>query len=115
MCAYRNCWAEARASKKGDGTAMVISFLQKDVAAAKARMLVLQTGVHAAMRESSVNRIFPFRTCAIVCWHVCVPLCAEKESRGHKPGYYFVCDSRCAGMHVSAHSLSCFQQASAYT
>jgi hypothetical protein len=33
------------AGKKGDGSAMVISFLQKDVAAAKARMLVLQTGV----------------------------------------------------------------------
>ena len=49
----------AGASKKGDGAAMVISFLQKDVAAAKARMLVLQTGVHARIFKELNSLIFP--------------------------------------------------------
>jgi hypothetical protein len=100
----------AGASKKGDGAAMVISFLQKDVAAAKARMLVLQTGVHARIFKELNSLIFPFQIWAIMCRRICAALCRERESRGHEQGKCFVCDRRCAGMHVSAHFCLAFSK-----
>lgn len=45
----------AGASSKGNGPAMVISFLQKDIAAAKAKILVLQT--EAASSEQHARRV----------------------------------------------------------